>query len=490
MRGFGLVSLVLLASVTACGGGSDGEAADSSTGGSGLGGEASGGADTGGSNTGGSDSGGSAGDGGSASGGAGASGGSASGGGASGGSASGGAGAGGSGGAVAVCTPGEEATCFEGAPEKEGVGVCKAGLKTCLADGSGYGPCEGQVLPTAEKCIDEAVGDFDCNGGDNDIPDVDGDGFTACDGDCCETTDTCVSPEKVNPAAAENSAGVGVDENCDGTADEAATVCDAGLVLDDVAAASAAKALGVCQEVSALDRAGYGLLNAKYVRADGSPVAPGLQTGIMQTFGTNVPASEGERLLVLSSGHARTPSQAGVCNDSGCTDHSGITVPATFFAESCSTDTTVSDDVGLELELRAPSNATGFSFDFRYYTFEYPQICTLGGSDYNDHFVAVMTPAPEGFDNQTLAFDALGNPVSAYTTHYAYCADCDQGTTELAGTGFDTLDPDGAAATGKLTSTVPVTPGQTFVIRFAIWDGGDGEQDSSVVLDNLRWVLD
>ncbi len=481
MRSFGLVSLVLLASVTACGGGSDGDAGDTSTGGSdsGLGGKASGGSDTGGSNSGGSAS-----DGGSASGGGGASGG------ASGGSPSGGAGAGGSGGAEAVCTPGEKESCFEGAPEKEGVGACKAGLKTCLEDGSGYGLCEGQVLPTTEKCIDEAAGDFDCNGGDNDITDVDGDGFTVCEGDCCETTDTCASPAKVNPAAAENLAGLGVDENCNGTADEAATVCDAGLVLDDVAATSAAKTLGVCQEVGALDKAGYGLVNAKYVRADGTLVSPGLQTGIMQTFGTNVPASEGERLLVLSSGRARTPSQAGVCSDSGCSDHSGITVPGTFFAESCSTDTKVSDDVGLELTLRAPSNATGFSFDFRFYTFEYPQICTQFGSSFNDHFVAVMTPAPEGLENRTVAFDGLGKPVSAYTAHYEVCADCDQGTTELAATGFDTLDPDGAAATGKLTSTVPVTPGQTFVIRFVIWDGGDGEQDSSAVLDNLRWVLD
>ena len=49
------------------------------------------------------------------------------------------------------------------------------------------------------------------------------------------------------------------------------------------------------------------------------------------------------------------------------------------------------DATALEVELTAPANAQGLSFDFDFFTFEFPQyIC----SQYNDFFVAILEPFP------------------------------------------------------------------------------------------------
>lgn len=60
------------------------------------------------------------------------------------------------------CVPGSKESCYSGPAGSQGIGACKAGSKTCLADGSGFGPCVGEVVPVSELCgnlIDE-----DCDG--------------------------------------------------------------------------------------------------------------------------------------------------------------------------------------------------------------------------------------------------------------------------------------------------------------------------------------
>lgn len=61
------------------------------------------------------------------------------------------------------CVPGSVASCFTGPATARGVGACKDGKQTCRADGSGYEPCTGDVLPAAETC-DDALVDEDCDG--------------------------------------------------------------------------------------------------------------------------------------------------------------------------------------------------------------------------------------------------------------------------------------------------------------------------------------
>lgn len=60
-----------------------------------------------------------------------------------------------------VCLPGDTQPCYTGPAGTEGVGVCRAGTMTCLEDGSGFGECSGEVLPSAETCNGL---DDDCDG--------------------------------------------------------------------------------------------------------------------------------------------------------------------------------------------------------------------------------------------------------------------------------------------------------------------------------------
>ncbi len=62
---------------------------------------------------------------------------------------------------AAECTPGEMGACYSGPSETKGVGLCTEGMRTCKDDGT-FGPCVGEVTPTAETC--STMGDDNCNG--------------------------------------------------------------------------------------------------------------------------------------------------------------------------------------------------------------------------------------------------------------------------------------------------------------------------------------
>ena len=61
-----------------------------------------------------------------------------------------------------ACTPGGAIACYSGPASTAGIGVCQQGSQTCLADGSGYGACVGEVIPLAEVCGNGL--DDDCDG--------------------------------------------------------------------------------------------------------------------------------------------------------------------------------------------------------------------------------------------------------------------------------------------------------------------------------------
>ena len=150
------------------------------------------------------------------------------------------------------------------------------------------------------------------------------------------------------------------------------------------------------------------------------------------------------------------------------------------------------DGIALELEIRVPTNAHAFSFDFNFFTYEYPDyVC----QQYNDFFVALMWPVhTDKALNNNISFDHLGNPVSVNNGFLEVCKagehkgkkyDCPKGTSELVGTGFD-----GRGATGWLTTSTPVVPGEVIKLRFAVWDAADDGFDSTVLIDNFTWHLD
>jgi hypothetical protein len=296
--------------------------------------------------------------------------------------------------------------------------------------------------------------------------------------------------------------------------------CDTGLTLTDTDPMSAAKAIGLCQVASpdsvAKGQPGWawGVVSATYARANGAAYSsPGLQTGIMPTFGTNVNPQEGQNLLVLSSGHARTPGQPGACGNDGCSSHNGAGKPPGFpsAVPGCGggPNVPIEDDIALLLQLRAPTNATGYSFKFKFYSFEFPEyVC----SQFNDEFIALVNPPPMGSQNGNISFDSNNNPVSvnigffdvcntqntqSQWTAFSGCSPCPplpsplcpSGTNDLVGTGFDDVwSSNWGGATSWLESQAPIGGGEEFSVQFTIWDASDHILDSTVVLDGFQWI--
>ena len=50
------------------------------------------------------------------------------------------------------CAPGATQPCYSGPDGTEDVGACKGGVQTCAPDGSGFGACVGEVVPSVEDC--------------------------------------------------------------------------------------------------------------------------------------------------------------------------------------------------------------------------------------------------------------------------------------------------------------------------------------------------
>ena len=183
-------------------------------------------------------------------------------------------------------------------------------------------------------------------------------------------------------------------------------------------------------------------------------------------------------------------------------------------AQGCPLDKKVFDTIDVELVIKAPANAKGFSFDFNFYSGEWPgYICTR----FNDGFIAYLEAKGfNGGDPDNISFDANNNPVSVNNGFFDRCTPntttgcfgsmqtksaCAGGTAELEGTGYaqigkwcepyapakDEMSTNGGA-TGWLTTSAPIEPGETFKLDLVIWDTGDGLLDSSVLLDNFKWT--
>jgi hypothetical protein len=161
------------------------------------------------------------------------------------------------------------------------------------------------------------------------------------------------------------------------------------------------------------------------------------------------------------------------------------------------------DPTGVELVLRAPSNATGFSFDFDFYTYEWPGfVC----STFNDFFLAILEPFPPGQTDGNISFDGDGNPISVNNALLEVCGcegnppnacmaggkifTCSLGNIELIGTGFgfDMSFGQDHGATSWLRTTAPVEGGSEVHLRFAVHDSGDGVLDSTTLVDNFEWI--
>jgi hypothetical protein len=140
------------------------------------------------------------------------------------------------------------------------------------------------------------------------------------------------------------------------------------------------------------------------------------------------------------------------------------------------------DLCGFTVNFTAPAGVQGFAFDFIFFSSEYPEWV---GTQYNDSFNVMMTS--DLYDNQNIAFDNTGAPISINVAFFDICngAGCTTPGSALAGTGYNGGI---GGSTGWLTTTVPISAGEEFTLRFVIYDEGDPIFDSDVLINNFRWL--
>jgi hypothetical protein len=330
------------------------------------------------------------------------------------------------------------------------------------------------------------------------------------------------------PGSFGSSSGGGVDASSDATGPVDVTApCDPGLAIDDTSAASFARAIGICTTTA---NGGWGLVSASYSNGFGSTALPAEgQSGLVPQFGGVIKPREGARIGVLSSGYARNyddldgtdngPNADFVASGGGPRDGTSYPTgqaPPGFpkAAQGCPQDDKVNDMVDVKLVLQAPPDATGFQFDFDFYSSEWPNyVC----SNFNDAFVAYLTSSGT---TGNISFDSNDNPVAVNIDFFNRCtsgapvgclrsngpnpdpplstASCAAGASELGGTGFGDTDQTQCAggnvqatlggSTGWLVTQAAIQPGEQFTLDFMVWDAGDGLLDSSVLIDHFQWI--
>ncbi|MBO4350658.1 MAG: choice-of-anchor L domain-containing protein [Proteobacteria bacterium] len=468
-----------------------------------------------------------------------------------------------------ACKKGDTKPCYQGDEGTEGVGVCKAGHYECIVDefGAYWNPeCVGQVMPAQDisgfVCdLSDPNRDNDCNGVPDSVQDEDGDGYPICKNgslyDCCDNQKMCNTSrtDLVHPGVTRDCKGNSLDDNCNGITDEDEISCDQAVSTcqgkdcetqacefdygdcdvnlmwnnsnTNESALLLAKSMDICMGTSSDPNKGS-LLEYSLHRSGSNLKINQAQVNILKGMRDNsgqvlIKPRIGQSFAMLSSGYARDV-YGGVSGDR--TFSQGDTPPDVYLKAhnyvlethpNCSLGSTskINDSVVLHLKLKAPQNAKGFSFDFRFFSREYPTfLCT----SFNDFFLTLLTDEqghPIVNEDGNISFDKKGHAVSInnafFTTCVApscngagscpgnfddgcqnnKCGQCDSFEELYAYTQnpYNGHSGDGGG-TAWLTTSAPISGGQVFNLDFYIWDTTDQILDSSVILDNFKWLCD
>lgn len=168
--------------------------------------------------------------------------------------------------------------------------------------------------------------------------------------------------------------------------------------------------------------------------------------------------------------------------DPSLADHANSSESETYDWGTANADhgDTARDATVLQLGVTVPAGASCLTLDYRFLSEEFPEFV---GSAFNDAFIAQVdrsdwtTSGSEIVKPGDFATVADGRPVSVNGVGPVAVS-----PGEAAGTTYD-------AATGRVTTKTPITPG-AHTVALSIFDQSDSILDSAVFLDNLRFVAE
>lgn len=308
------------------------------------------------------------------------------------------------------------------------------------------------------------------------------------------------------------------DNDCDKTVDELPVTCDDPQKLSSATAAHYPKAMEICDTdlKCGIEKNCPGDMTcdngvcSRVVAVSFDQHANQDARAIMAAFARNgsIKPKRGKALAVLSTGIADyDPNNNTTCPQDG----KDFYLKNGKDPDPQAKDKDAYDMVALSMEVVVPTNARSLSFDFHFFTTEYPEYLD---DIYNDTFWVQMEHAGDsakGISPFTgnISFDKNGTPIRLNGAFFSICDPfpskpktnqmCTSPASTLTGTGYakgecqrgyaGNFTVANGGSTGWLTTTAPVPPGKKVKLTFSIFDKGDGILDSAVVMDNFRWNL-
>lgn len=343
-------------------------------------------------------------------------------------------------------------------------------------------------------------------------PDDDGDGWTVCGGDCNDH-DSLINPCAFDTNDATDPVGTdGIDNDCDGKVDNLIT-CEptAAAGTFDANPVDYANASDLCDNPMCPR-----LVNSKAIWYGPSPGNARRVT--KHEGGGPFNPRQGQMMSFLSSGTAvDSTDQASYLTcpgtDFATTFTNPMPLPKAQNTNPCGTgvdESTVSvhDYTELRMTIKAPVNAGSFTFDFAFFSEEFPVYVCQG---FNDTFLAIQTSQqfPAGYQ---IAYDANNHRINVNNAFFQDCSSCNNCVpgsnfnitcanplSTLNGTFYEKLlgpsgsppsqcnQNHGSGGTDWLNTTSPINPGETFTLSWIIFDEADGILDSAVILDHFHW---
>lgn len=221
-----------------------------------------------------------------------------------------------------------------------------------------------------------------------------------------------------------------------------------------------------------------GLQDANVIEASKTGANPNVAIQVASQLGssTQLRPREGFKFLIISSGPIDNTSKkgGGSISDNQYSDpHPQYMGNKKTTAEN---QIRIHDLHQVTITLKAPIGAKSFSFDFNFFSAEYPEYVQ---QNYNDTFYAnIEAPSTNNGATTNIAFDSNNASIEVDNNYFQNPFH----PISNRGTGFDR-----SGSTSWLRTSWPIEGGETFKLTFSVHDEGDAIYDSLVVIDNFQW---